>query len=231
VLAEWQLLRARILRTRLSLWLTLLAGGLGWLALSAGGGAVALEQLALRLGALSAVLCVAFGAGSDLDRAALRLTLTHPTTPTAVAAGRWLGATAIATIVTLAATAAVAGASPRRRILVVDDNVDAAEALGELLRDFGHEVATAHDGTRALDQARLHRPDIVLLDISMPEMDGYEVAKRIRGELGLGDALLVALTGYGEDRHRRLAREAGFDQHVTKPVDASKLEELLKLPL
>jgi CheY-like chemotaxis protein len=71
----------------------------------------------------------------------------------------------------------------------------------------------------------------VLLDISMPEMDGYDVAKRIRGELGLSDALLVALTGYGEDRHRRLAREAGFDQHVTKPVDTSKLEELLKLPL
>jgi signal transduction histidine kinase len=128
-------------------------------------------------------------------------------------------------------TAAVAAAGPRRRILVVDDNVDAADALGELLRDYGHEVATAHDGTRALDQARLHRPDIVLLDISMPEMDGYEVAKRIRGELGLGDAILVALTGYGEDRHRRLTREAGFDQHVTKPVDVSKLEELLKLPL
>ena len=114
---------------------------------------------------------------------------------------------------------------------MVDDNVDAAEALGELLRDYGHEVATAHDGTGALDLARLHRPDIVLLDISMPEMDGYEVAKRIRGELGLGDALLIALTGYGEDRHRRLAREAGFDQHVTKPVDASKLEELLKVQL
>ncbi|MEK6208403.1 MAG: ATP-binding protein [Chloroflexota bacterium] len=125
----------------------------------------------------------------------------------------------------------VVAAGPRRRILVVDDNVDAAEALGELLRDYGHEVATAHDGSRALDHARLHRPDVVLLDISMPEMDGYEVAKRIRGELGLGDALLVALTGYGEDRHRRLAREAGFDQHVTKPVDASKLEELLKLQL
>jgi signal transduction histidine kinase/BarA-like signal transduction histidine kinase len=128
-------------------------------------------------------------------------------------------------------TAAVAAAVTRRRILVVDDNVDAAEALGELLRDFGHEVATAHDGTRALDHARLHRPDIVLLDIGMPEMDGYEVAKRIRGDLGLADALLIALTGYGEDRDRRLAREAGFDQHVTKPVDASKLEELLKLPL
>jgi signal transduction histidine kinase len=125
----------------------------------------------------------------------------------------------------------VAATGPRRRILVVDDNVDAAEALGELLRDYGHEVATAHDGSRALDHARLHRPEIVLLDISMPEMDGYEVAKKIRGELGLGDALLVALTGYGEDRHRRLAREAGFDQHVTKPVDASKLEDLLKLQL
>jgi signal transduction histidine kinase len=126
---------------------------------------------------------------------------------------------------------AAAATGPRRRILVVDDNVDAAEALGELLRDYGHEVATAHDGPRALDHARLHPPEIVLLDISMPEMDGYEVAKRIRGELGLGDALLVALTGYGEDRHRRLARESGFDQHVTKPVDSAKLEELLKLPL
>jgi signal transduction histidine kinase len=128
-------------------------------------------------------------------------------------------------------TAAVGAAGPRRRILVVDDNVDAAEALGELLRDYGHEVATAHDGPQAIDNARLHRPEIVLLDISMPEMDGYEVAKRIRGELGLGDAVLIALTGYGEDRHRRLAREAGFDQHVTKPVDTSKLEELLKLQL
>ena len=128
-------------------------------------------------------------------------------------------------------TTAPATAGPRRRILVVDDNVDAAEALGELLRDFGHEVATAHDGPQALDNARLHRPEIVLLDIGMPEMDGYQVAKRIRGELGLADTLLVALTGYGEDRHRRLTREAGFDHHVTKPVDASKLEELLKLQL
>ena len=121
--------------------------------------------------------------------------------------------------------------SPPRRILIVDDDIDAAEALGELLRDCGHEVATAHDGPQALDRARLQRPDVVLLDIGMPEMDGYEVAKRMREELGLGDALLVALTGYGEDRHRRLTREAGFDHHITKPVDASKLEELLTLQL
>ena len=124
-----------------------------------------------------------------------------------------------------------AAAGPRRRVLVVDDNVDAAEALGELLRDYGHEVFTAHDGPGALDHARVHRPDIVLLDISMPDMDGYEVARRMRTDLAMNDALLIALTGYGEERHRRLAREAGFDQHVTKPVDALKLEELLTLPL
>jgi signal transduction histidine kinase len=130
-----------------------------------------------------------------------------------------------------APTAAIVAEGPRRRVLVVDDNVDAAEALAELLRDYGHEVVTAHGGPQALDNARLHQPEIVLLDIGMPEMDGYEVAKRIRGELGLRDALLIALTGYGEDRDRRLAREAGFNQHVTKPVDASKLEELLEVQL
>jgi len=92
-------------------------------------------------------------------------------------------------------------------------------------------VSTAHDGRRAVEEARLHAPELVLLDISMPEMDGYDVAKRIREDVGLHDAILVALTGYGEDRHRRQAREAGFDHHVTKPVDASKLEQLLKLPL
>jgi CheY-like chemotaxis protein len=127
------------------------------------------------------------------------------------------------------AVTSVGVAVPRRRILIVDDDVDAAEALGELLRDCGHEVATAHGGPTALDQARVQRPDVVLLDITMPEMDGYEVAKRMRDELGLGEAVLVALSGYGEDRHVRLAREAGFDQHITKPVDVAKLEELLKL--
>ena len=118
-----------------------------------------------------------------------------------------------------------------RRILIVDDNRDTAEALAELVRDFGHDVATAHDGRSALEIATAHRPEVVLLDISMPEMDGFEVARRLREEVGLQDAILVALTGYGEDRHRRLSRDAGFHHHVTKPVDAFKLEELLKLPL
>jgi CheY-like chemotaxis protein len=120
-------------------------------------------------------------------------------------------------------------ALPRRRILVVDDNVDAADALAELLRDYGHDVRAVHDGPSAIEQAALHRPDIVLLDIGMPGCDGYEVARRMRSELGL-KATLVALTGYGEARHRRLSRDAGFDQHVTKPVDIRKLERLLTLP-
>ena len=120
-------------------------------------------------------------------------------------------------------------ALPKRRILVVDDNVDAADALAELLRDYGHDVRAAHDGPSAIEQAELHRPDIVLLDIGMPGFDGYEVARRMRGELGL-KATLVALTGYGEARHRRLSRDAGFDQHVTKPVDIRKLEKLLTVP-
>ncbi len=119
----------------------------------------------------------------------------------------------------------------QRRILIVDDNRDAADALAELMRDFGHDVSTAHDGRSALASATTHRPELVLLDISMPEMDGFEVARRLREEVGLRDAILVALSGYGGDRHRRRSREAGFDHHVTKPIDASKLEELLKLPL
>jgi signal transduction histidine kinase len=120
-------------------------------------------------------------------------------------------------------------ALPPRRILVVDDNVDAADALAELLRDFGHDVKAVHDGPSAIEQAAIHRPDIVLLDIGMPGFDGYEVARRMRTELGL-TSTLVALTGYGEARHRRLSREAGFDRHVTKPVDIRKLESLLTLP-
>jgi hypothetical protein len=112
-LAEWQIVRARLLRSRLGIWLLLLAAGFAWLA--AGAARDPLLPLALRTGMLSAILCVAFSAGSSLDRAALALTLSHPTTPLAVAAGRWLAATVAAGLVTLAATFAVAalrGAGP-----------------------------------------------------------------------------------------------------------------------
>jgi signal transduction histidine kinase len=116
----------------------------------------------------------------------------------------------------------------QRRILVVDDNVDAAEALAELLREYGHNVRTAHGAGSGINEALRMRPEIVLLDISMPDADGYEVARRLRAELA--GTTLVALTGYGEHRHRQKSREAGFDHHLTKPVDMRELEKLLAPP-
>jgi two-component system CheB/CheR fusion protein len=122
----------------------------------------------------------------------------------------------------------VAANGHQRRILVVDDNVDAAEALAELLREYGHNVRTAHGAGSGINEALRMRPEIVLLDISMPDADGYEVARRLRAEL-VGTTL-VALTGYGERRHRQRSRDAGFDHHLTKPVDTRELAKLLARP-
>ncbi len=122
--------------------------------------------------------------------------------------------------------AAVANDGPPLSILVVDDNADAADSLAWLLRRWGHEVRTAHDGLAGLKEALAHRPQIVLLDIGLPGLDGYEVARRLRVELGR-QALLVAVTGYGQEEDRRLAEEAGFDAHLTKPADPGVLERLL----
>jgi CheY-like chemotaxis protein len=112
-----------------------------------------------------------------------------------------------------------------RRILVVDDNADAVECLAEMLRVQGHEVATAHDGVAAIDLAGEFRPDVVLLDIGMPRLSGYETARRLRG-IAPG-ALLVAVTGWGQEEHRRRSREVGFDHHLVKPVDPADLDALL----
>ncbi len=117
-----------------------------------------------------------------------------------------------------------------RRILVVDDNADAAESLAMLLRLKGHDVRTAHDGAAALDVARTFGPQVVLLDIGLPGMDGYEVARRLRREEGLKGVLLVALTGYGQEEDRRRSREAGFNRHLVKPVEPGALNEVLTLP-
>ena len=124
------------------------------------------------------------------------------------------------------AEAAGHGTTPRR-ILVVDDNHDAAESLALLLRAEGHEVRTAHDGATALDAVRAYQPEIVLLDIGLPKMDGYEVARRLRAQEGTRRALLVALTGYGQEEDRRRAAEAGFDAHLVKPADLGALHALL----
>ena len=106
-----------------------------------------------------------------------------------------------------------------KRVLVVDDNIDGARILARLLQASGHLTALAHDGLSALELAQTHTPEVVLLDIGLPGMNGYQVAERLRDMEGVGDAVLIALTGYGQESDRRRAEEAGFDLHMTKPVD------------
>ncbi|HEX6900920.1 MAG TPA: ATP-binding protein [Thermoanaerobaculia bacterium] len=117
--------------------------------------------------------------------------------------------------------------SASRRILVVDDNRDAAETMSLLLELWGHEVFSAPDGPAALAIAAEHRPEIVLLDIGLPGMTGYEVAQHLREIPGLERVLLVAVTGYGQREDRRRSREAGFEYHLVKPVEPEKLRELI----
>jgi PAS domain S-box-containing protein len=124
------------------------------------------------------------------------------------------------------AEAATAAGAPRRRILVVDDNQDAAESLALLLQMWGHEVQVVFDGPAAIQSAAAFRPDMVLLDIGLPEMNGYEVARRIRLDRGDGVAL-IALTGWGQDEDRRRSHEAGFDHHLTKPVEIEALQQVI----
>jgi PAS domain S-box-containing protein len=120
--------------------------------------------------------------------------------------------------------------TPPRRILVVDDNKDAAESLAVLLRLVGHEVRMAHSGPAALDAAEEHPPEVVLLDIGLPKMDGLQVARYLRQDLGLTNVLLVAMTGYGQENIRNRTQEAGFNAHLVKPVDLDALQELLARP-
>lgn len=114
-----------------------------------------------------------------------------------------------------------------KRILVVDDNRDSATSLGMLLQMVGNEVRTAYDGVEALEVAEELRPDVVLLDIGMPRIDGYEVARRIRRRPWGEDVVLVAITGWGQEDDRRQSQEAGIDHHLVKPVDPPALMKLL----
>jgi CheY-like chemotaxis protein len=116
---------------------------------------------------------------------------------------------------------------PDQRILVVDDNRDAAEALGILLEALGATVSVVHSGRAALDQIDAMAFDAVLLDIGMPEMDGYEVARQIRARPRQADTLLIALTGWDQDPDCSQSRAAGFNHHLVKPLDVEKLRELL----
>jgi CheY-like chemotaxis protein len=111
------------------------------------------------------------------------------------------------------------------RVLVVDDEIDTAETLAEVLVTLGHDVRTAADGAHAIETARAFAPDVVLLDLGLPGIDGFEVARRLRAEHLA--ARLIAVTGYGQDVDRQNTEQAGFDAHMVKPVKIAALERLL----
>ncbi len=113
------------------------------------------------------------------------------------------------------------------RILIVDDNRDSADSLGMLLRIMGNDIRTAHDGARGVEMAGEFRPDVVLLDIGLPKLDGYQACRRIRAQEWGRRTVLIAVTGWGQDEDRRRSHEAGFDHHMVKPVDPQDLMKLL----
>jgi len=130
--------------------------------------------------------------------------------------------------VSVADTAEVVSAGAQAaKVLVVDDNVDVCESLAMVLQALGHDTRLAQDGASALKAALDYRPDVVLLDIGLPILDGFQVAKWMRQEPALKDVVLVALTGYGQESDLQLSREAGFNHHLVKPVDVAKVKSIL----
>jgi PAS domain S-box-containing protein len=119
--------------------------------------------------------------------------------------------------------------APLKRVLVVDDNRDAADSLGMLLQFLGADVHVVHDGRSALEALKTFKPEVVLLDLGMPEMNGLEVARRVREDPQHGEITLVALTGWGQREDRRRTHEAGFDYHLVKPADVGALQNILTL--
>ena len=121
---------------------------------------------------------------------------------------------------------AVSSSEPRCRVLVVDDNYDAAESLAMMLDVMGYEVRTAHDGLEAVRAADEFQPEAALLDIGLPHISGYDVARHIRKSRG-GEVLLVAITGWGTAEDVKRSMDAGFDHHFTKPADPERLRNIL----
>ena len=130
-----------------------------------------------------------------------------------------------------AGTGATASSSSKRRVLIVDDNEDALKSLSRIVSLLGSEVREASDGGEAVKAAEQFRPDIVLMDLGMPIMDGYEAARHMRQAVWGRDMLLVATTGWGQEDDRRRTAEAGFDRHLVKPIDMESLREILAMPV
>ena len=121
---------------------------------------------------------------------------------------------------------------PSRRVLVVDDNRDAAASLAMILKMMGHEVRSANDGEAAVALAAEYRPRLVLMDLGMPKVDGYEAARRMRAQSWGAELFLVALTGWGTEEDRRRTQDAGFDSHLVKPIDMGILRKVIaELPI
>jgi len=162
----------------------------------------------------------------------------HGGTVTAESAGAHLGSTFTVRVPCLPAGAAGDASAPAAaapddaragvRVLLADDNVDAADTMTAVLEMSGHQVRTVYSAAQALAAAPEFSPDIMLLDIGMPGMNGYELAQRLRADSRYDQTLLVALTGWGSESDRELALQAGFDHHLTKPVDQLALEPLLR---
>ncbi len=113
------------------------------------------------------------------------------------------------------------------RVLVVDDNRDAADSLSLLVKLWGDDARAAYDGVQALEMALVQQPDVVLLDLTMPKMDGCQVVRRLRQQTAFADTLLIAITGWADQAHQLLCNEAGFDHYLVKPIDLVHLEILL----
>jgi CheY-like chemotaxis protein len=124
-----------------------------------------------------------------------------------------------------------ASAATSRRVLVIEDDVDSAECMRTELEFLGHQVRVAHNGLQGVETAQAFHPEVVLCDVGLPGgMDGYAVARALRSQLALRSAYLVAVTGYGQEADRLQALQAGFDLHLTKPIDLSALEQLVTHP-
>ena len=126
-----------------------------------------------------------------------------------------------------AAADCIAATASKRRILVVDDNSDLADSLAMLLRLEGHEVEIAYSAPGTFEAVQRLKPEVVFLDIGLPQMDGYEIARRLRADPSAKQVHLIALTGYGQEQDRERAREAGFGAHLVKPADIEVVNQIL----